>query len=223
MRPGITGLVERDDMTRRRRWSWITSLSRLCGGRAQPVVGSPPQQRRRGRGREPQDRARSNASRSSHRSTSPHPDGRACRADWPVGVAAGPLSRAPCRRREPRAWRRCASSLTPHRLTLSSPVRGGDLCRARGGAAMEVEPPAQAPMLLATYVGIGDTEGIVAPSPTERRPIRIGGGMRPPTKVHHVSPEYPADARNAGLSGVVILRPPSIPRAPCRTCRSCAA
>ena len=67
------------------------------------------------------------------------------------------------------------------------------------------EPPAQAPMLLATYVGTGDTEGIVAPSPTERRPIRIGGGMRPPTKVHHVSPEYPADARSAGLSGVVIL------------------
>jgi TonB family protein len=67
------------------------------------------------------------------------------------------------------------------------------------------EPPAQAPMLLATYVGTGDTEGIVASSPTERRPIRIGGGMRPPTKIHHVSPEYPADARNAGLSGVVIL------------------
>ena len=67
------------------------------------------------------------------------------------------------------------------------------------------EPPAQAPMLLATYVGTGDAEGIVVPSPTERRPIRIGGGMRPPTKVHHVSPEYPADARNAGLSGVVIL------------------
>ena len=42
------------------------------------------------------------------------------------------------------------------------------------------------------------------PTPTERRPIRIGAGMRPPTKIHHVSPEY-RDARNAGLSGVVIL------------------
>ena len=59
-------------------------------------------------------------------------------------------------------------------------------------------------MLLATYVGTGDAEGIVVPTPTERRPIRIGGGMRPPTKIHHVSPEY-RDARNAGLSGVVIL------------------
>ena len=67
------------------------------------------------------------------------------------------------------------------------------------------EPPAQSPMLLMTYVGTGDAEGIVMPSPTERRPIRIGGGMRPPTKVHHVNPGYPADARNLGLSGVVIL------------------
>jgi TonB family protein len=67
------------------------------------------------------------------------------------------------------------------------------------------DPPVQAPILLATYVGTGDAEGIVVPSPVERRPIRIGGGMRPPSKIHHVSPEYPAEARTAGLSGVVIL------------------
>lgn len=67
------------------------------------------------------------------------------------------------------------------------------------------DPPVQAPMLLATYVGTGDAEGVVMPSPIERRPIRIGGGMRPPTKVHHVSPEYPAEALAAGISGVVIV------------------
>jgi protein TonB len=67
------------------------------------------------------------------------------------------------------------------------------------------EPPGRAPMLLVTYVDASDAEGLVVPSPIERRPIRIGGGMRPPTKTHHVSPEYPAEARNAGLSGVVIL------------------
>jgi protein TonB len=67
------------------------------------------------------------------------------------------------------------------------------------------EPPAQAPMLLATYVGTGDAEDIVAPSPTERRPIRIGGDMRPPTKIHHVNPVYPAEARIAAVAGVVIL------------------
>ena len=69
----------------------------------------------------------------------------------------------------------------------------------------QFEPPVQAPLLLTTYVGTGDDEGLVVPSPAERRPIRIGGGMRPPTKIHHVSPEYPAEARTAGLSGVVIL------------------
>ena len=35
--------------------------------------------------------------------------------------------------------------------------------------------------------------------------MRIGTGMRPPAKIRHVNPEYPADAQNAGLSGVVIL------------------
>ena len=67
------------------------------------------------------------------------------------------------------------------------------------------EPPARAPMLLRTYVGRGEADGIVVPSPTEPRPIRIGGGIRPPTKIHHVSPAYPAEAREAGVSGVVIL------------------
>ena len=67
------------------------------------------------------------------------------------------------------------------------------------------EPPTRAPMLLVTYVDGSNAEGIVVPSPTGRRPIRIGNGMRPPTKLLHVSPEYPADAGNAGLSGVVIL------------------
>jgi len=65
------------------------------------------------------------------------------------------------------------------------------------------DAPAQAPMLLATYVGAGETEGVVGPA--AGRPIRIGGDMRPPTKVHHVSPDYPGDARAAGISGVVIL------------------
>lgn len=65
------------------------------------------------------------------------------------------------------------------------------------------DAPAQAPVLLVTYVGAGETEGVVGPA--LGRPIRIGGGMRPPTKVHHVSPEYPSDARAAGISGVVIL------------------
>ena len=35
--------------------------------------------------------------------------------------------------------------------------------------------------------------------------VRIGGNIKPPTKVRHVSPEYPADAQAAGIQGVVII------------------
>ena len=41
-----------------------------------------------------------------------------------------------------------------------------------------------------------------APSPA---PVRVGGAIRPPQKVAHVAPEYPAIARASRTSGVVIL------------------
>lgn len=37
-------------------------------------------------------------------------------------------------------------------------------------------------------------------------PLRVGGNIRPPTKVVHVNPAYPAEAREAGLQGVVIIQ-----------------
>lgn len=53
-----------------------------------------------------------------------------------------------------------------------------------------------------------DTE-ITPPPPPEpspvQTPIRIGGAISPPTKVHHVMPVYPALARSARAQGVVIL------------------
>ena len=35
--------------------------------------------------------------------------------------------------------------------------------------------------------------------------MRVGGDIRPPVKVHHVAPSYPAIARSAGITGIVIV------------------
>ena len=43
--------------------------------------------------------------------------------------------------------------------------------------------------------------GLLAQSP----PARVGGDIKEPRKVRGVNPEYPADARRAGLAGVVVL------------------
>lgn len=45
---------------------------------------------------------------------------------------------------------------------------------------------------------------VVTPSPPPA-PVRPGGNVRAPQKVHHVAPAYPAIAQSARVSGVVIL------------------
>jgi periplasmic protein TonB len=56
----------------------------------------------------------------------------------------------------------------------------------------------------------GDGLGIAPPPPAPRPAapptvIRAGGVVRPPQKVHHVAPSYPAIAQQAKISGVVII------------------
>ena len=46
-------------------------------------------------------------------------------------------------------------------------------------------------------------QGTAASSASTPAPVRVGGNIRPPRKVHHVSPVYPATMREAGLEGVV--------------------
>jgi len=43
------------------------------------------------------------------------------------------------------------------------------------------------------------------PSIVPAAPVRVGSGIRPPQKIHHVAPIYPAVAQAARLTGVVIL------------------
>ncbi len=43
------------------------------------------------------------------------------------------------------------------------------------------------------------------PSPPPAAPVRVGGAVRPPQKVQHLAPVYPAIARSARVTGVVII------------------
>ena len=56
----------------------------------------------------------------------------------------------------------------------------------------------------------GDLLGEAPPPPVPRvsvppPPIHVGSGIRAPQKIHHVAPAYPTIARNARVSGVVIV------------------
>ena len=65
----------------------------------------------------------------------------------------------------------------------------GAIARSLAGATVgEVVPPPAPP----------------APAPVPRR-VRPGGDIKPPEKIVHVPPVYPAIARSAGVEGLVIL------------------
>jgi protein TonB len=51
-------------------------------------------------------------------------------------------------------------------------------------------------------VGAGAPTGDLFGAPL---PLRVGGDVRPPQKVHHVAPVYPAMAQSASVTGTVIL------------------
>jgi protein TonB len=83
------------------------------------------------------------------------------------------------------------------------------------------EPPAQfaGPVADGGIDAIGVTNGVSGsvnlgtpvavadppPPPAPKKPFRIGGAIREPVKVKHVSPIYPAIAQSARVSGKVII------------------
>jgi len=82
------------------------------------------------------------------------------------------------------------------------------------------DPPADAPISFNVSIGfrpdgpststqsaaVGAGGGVSAkPEWTADGALRVGGGVKPPTKVRDVKPVYPQEARDAGIQGVVII------------------
>jgi len=41
--------------------------------------------------------------------------------------------------------------------------------------------------------------------PAPGGPVRVGGDIRPPKRIHYVAPDYPKAARDAGIQGAVVI------------------
>ncbi|BCS33030.1 hypothetical protein TBR22_A22550 [Luteitalea sp. TBR-22] len=87
---------------------------------------------------------------------------------------------------------------------------------ARAGLAVlaavrqwRLEPPAVAPLLLVTDVGVSEDVALASPGASAkaaaRKPIRVGGDIPPPRKLVDVPPVYPPDALAARITGTVVI------------------
>jgi TonB family protein len=70
-------------------------------------------------------------------------------------------------------------------------------------------PPPSSPGSTAPTVGAPPPPPPPPPDPSRmidgQMPVRVGGAVKPPTKIRNVSPVYPAEAQAAGVQGVVII------------------
>jgi protein TonB len=108
---------------------------------------------------------------------------------------------------------------SPQPVAAAAPVPNANpapVVEPDGITAETVSPPATnlrvADDVVPGLVGIPavgfDGGHVIAPPPPARAPqapIRPGGDVQPPQKIHHVAPGYPAIARSARVSGIVIL------------------
>jgi TonB family protein len=73
----------------------------------------------------------------------------------------------------------------------------------RGAERNQAPAPNYSSSIGMTMTGVAG--GIVTSSPGELAPVRVGGSIRQPMKIVDAKPVYPETARQAGISGVVIL------------------
>lgn len=98
----------------------------------------------------------------------------------------------------------------PRASADAAPLQAPDAVRPESGADVIAEPPSSL-----DGVVIGDSAALIpaeAPPPpptpppaTSGAPMRVGGAVRPPQKIHDVPPVYPPIAQSARVGGVVIL------------------
>ena len=67
-------------------------------------------------------------------------------------------------------------------------------------------PGGQVGGVLAGIIGVsGNSANVVAPPPPVKRVVRVGGDLKPPRRIYAVDPQYPFIAKEAKVSGVVII------------------
>ena len=129
-----------------------------------------------------------------------------------IKAAAIPVAPSPARQVRPTAPEPATATAAPLPDVAAAPIEAPATIGTN-------EPPAMpAPRGLGVGIpgGVGITSAVGSgvsipqeapppPAPAVDRPLRVGGDIRAPRKLHHVAPVYPAVAAQARISGVVIL------------------
>ena len=106
---------------------------------------------------------------------------------------------APAQRAQPAA----ATASVPLTEPIELPVEAAPIVSTPVVADV-VEPGGTGVPIVEGIVGGGDVTGVITPPP-QTSPVRVGGGIRPPTRIWYTAPVYPPLAIASRIEGTVIL------------------